>query len=428
MPDASAIPSSPPKALPPPGLYADRYDLIDAWRGLAALGVCVHHVTHILIGGPSVMLFFVISGYCIAASADACQRKGWGFKGFMWRRIRRIYPPYLLSIAFWSLTRLYKWKVQHGTNDMAVRITGEPRTWTDWLQNLTMTQWLSLPFHDPPVSYAATNTTLFVAAYWSLCYEEQFYLVMGLMVLIAGITRMSVLGMSMLLLAIAAAWNVLLPTTSYGFFIEYWSLFAVGVLVFHRLCRIQSATMRRFIDAGLFLSLVVTAYVRWGAGIEWPLPKDTSEEIRNVYSELAIALCFALVLISMRPFSERIASLKLFKPLVALGHITFSLYLIHQFNLNLMATISFKIVHVLNHLPVPEVDPIGNWFYTLSPDSKPTYPAFWLWVWFLLQLAGHITLASIFWYFCERPFLNKSIIPAAPTSPAASPKSKPSKS
>jgi len=83
-----------------PGLYAERYDLIDGWRGLAALALCIHHVTTVWIGGHAVMVFFVISGYCIAASADACQRKGWAFREFMWQRVQRIYPPYLLSIAF----------------------------------------------------------------------------------------------------------------------------------------------------------------------------------------------------------------------------------------------------------------------------------------------------------------------------------------
>jgi len=413
------VPDAPAKLSPLPGLYPDRYALIDAWRGLAALGVCIHHVAHIPIGGLSVMLFFVISGYCIAASADACQRKGWGFRGFMWRRIRRIYPPYLFSVAFWVLTRFIKWKFQHGANGLALRFNGEPRPWTDWLQNLTLTQWVSLTWQRPPISYAPDNATLFVAAYWSLCYEEQFYLVMGLMVLIAQSIRLSVLGMSMFLLAVAAVWNVLLPTTSYGFFIEYWSLFAIGVLVFHRLCRIRGTALRRLVDAILLAALVAVVYMRWFSGCQWPVRQEgAAEEVRNVYSELAIALSFSLVLIGMRPFSERIASLRLFRPLVALGHISFSLYLIHQFNLKLIGTIAFKIVHVFNHLPMPELDSAGNAFYTSGSETNLAYPTFWLWAWLLLQFAGHIALASIFWYFCERPFLNKSILAAPPASKA----------
>src|SRR5436305_8136800 len=103
----STHPSEQPHARP--ALWAERFDMIDAWRGLAALAVVVHHVTgKIFIGGPAVILFFVISGYCITASAESCLRKGRGFSHFMWRRVRRIYPPYLLSIAFWAATRIIK--------------------------------------------------------------------------------------------------------------------------------------------------------------------------------------------------------------------------------------------------------------------------------------------------------------------------------
>ena len=45
-----------------------------------------------------VSLFFVISGYCIAASAEATARKGGSPWGFMGRRVWRIYPPYWAAL------------------------------------------------------------------------------------------------------------------------------------------------------------------------------------------------------------------------------------------------------------------------------------------------------------------------------------------
>jgi peptidoglycan/LPS O-acetylase OafA/YrhL len=392
------------KPLPHPGLCPDRYELIDAWRGLAALGVCVHHVTGILIGPYCVMLFFVISGYCIAASADACQRKGWGFKGFMWRRIRRIYPPYLLSVAFWAAMRLLKLKMG-GQNDLLFRLNGDARPWTDWAENLTLTQWLNLLWHPKP--YAATNPALFVAAYWSLCYEEQFYLVMGLMVLIAPFLRIGVLGMSCVLLGAGLVWNAVFPTISYGFFIEYWALFAFGVLVFYRLCRVRNAAWRRGVDIGLALVVCVSVYLRWFAGLKWPQSSGPDDEIRVVYQELALAAGFALLLIAMRSVSMWISERKLFLPLAALGHITFSLYLIHQFNLVLMQTIAYKVIKPLCHLPEPR--------YTIGVGWD--WHGIWLWVWYAVQIAGHIALASVFWYFCERPFLNRPLTARPPSAP-----------
>src|SRR6185295_942117 len=218
------------------GRWSARYPLIDAWRGVAALMVVVNHVTGILVGGIAVMLFFVISGYCIAASVDSCGQKGLGFGAFMMRRVRRIYPPYLLSIAFWAATRMVK-RMQTGENALS------KFGWVDWLQNLTLTQWVTLALHPQP--HPVTNRSLFVSVYWSLCYEEQFYLVMGLMLLLAGVVRASVLTMTLGLMGAGLIVNAIFPEITCGFFIEYWALFGVGVLVFHRLCRVERAGVRR---------------------------------------------------------------------------------------------------------------------------------------------------------------------------------------
>ena len=45
---------------------------------------------HLWIGVP---IFFVVSGYCIAASVDSLLRKPYSLKQYFQRRLRRIYPP-----------------------------------------------------------------------------------------------------------------------------------------------------------------------------------------------------------------------------------------------------------------------------------------------------------------------------------------------
>jgi peptidoglycan/LPS O-acetylase OafA/YrhL len=391
-------PRNAPSDRRPGGLWAERFDLIDGWRGLAALAVVVHHVTgRILIGGPAVMLFFVISGYCIAASADSCKRRGLGFGTFMMRRVRRIYPPYLLSILFWSVTRAIKWSMT-GENELA-------RPFTQWVQNITLTQWLTLLPHPQPS--AATNHTLFVAAYWSLCYEEQFYLVTGLFLLLSRAVGVSMRSMVLALGVVGLVWNVIFPEMACGLFIEYWALFGFGVLVFYRLCRMTNPVHRRMVDIALLVILAASVYLRWFAGIAWNadaagLTREVRVETRVVYQELVIAAGFALFLIATRRFNQAISSAKLYRPLAALGHITFSLYLIHQFNLKLAGSV---VTRVLNLVHVPAT----------GPENAPT------WYLFVLQIAFHIALASVFWYFCERPFLNKSL-PPVKIDPSAPPK------
>ena len=99
----------------------------------------------------------------------------------MRRRVRRIAPPYLASLVFvLCVAFLAGW--MRG---------GWPAAWSNlalgpvsYLQNFTLTQWVAIPMAhladaEGPVT-AWENPALMVSTYWSLNYEEQFYLVCGL--------------------------------------------------------------------------------------------------------------------------------------------------------------------------------------------------------------------------------------------------------
>src|SRR5580704_14100421 len=118
----SAALTMPPHMKVQPSLrkqWEARYAMVDAWRGLAALGVVCYHLgfesgTDFDLGHACVMVFFVISGYCIAASTESCRRNQVGPGRYMWRRVRRIYPPYFFAICFFAATRLLKMRVGLG--------------------------------------------------------------------------------------------------------------------------------------------------------------------------------------------------------------------------------------------------------------------------------------------------------------------------
>lgn len=105
-----------------------RLQSIDALRGIAALGVVLYHavmqtsnaVPNNLFRWPvklvqfvssfgyiGVFLFFVISGFCIhlqwAKSRANGQPQSIKFGSFWRRRIRRLYPPYLMAFALFLL-------------------------------------------------------------------------------------------------------------------------------------------------------------------------------------------------------------------------------------------------------------------------------------------------------------------------------------
>jgi peptidoglycan/LPS O-acetylase OafA/YrhL len=151
---------------------------IDALRGIAALGVVFHHTLDHPTGLPGslskwplyliqlcssfgyigVFLFFVISGFCIhlqwAKARAAGQVAEIRFGPFWKRRIRRLYPPYIIALAAYlvmaALTR--------GINVSHFFVY-------DVIMHLLMLHNL-----DPKTCYSINGV------FWTLAIEEQLYL------------------------------------------------------------------------------------------------------------------------------------------------------------------------------------------------------------------------------------------------------------
>lgn len=344
-----------------------RYAMVDAWRGLAALGVVCYHLgvrvgSDFDLGHACVMVFFVISGYCIAASTDSCKRNKVGPGGYMWRRVRRIYPPYFFSLCFFAATRLVKFGVGSGS-----QLSTSP---VIWINNLTMTQWLNLIFH--PTWHPFDNPTLFVAGYWSLNYEEQFYLVMGLVMFGTTYFKKRMLAPIVALMLCSFVWNLPHSFTYHGFFWEYWVSFALGALVFNRLCKIQNRKGSASIDLGILALLLFSSY-RYYASNTW--------SARWLYTEWILTSTFALMLIYLRSWDTKFRNSGFGAALGTLGLISYSLYLTHQFNLGASSIVASQLIH----LGLPKSSEV------------------------ILRLIFICAVATIFWFLCERPFLNNPL-------------------
>ncbi len=348
---------------PAPRTWPFRYEMIEGLRGLAALAVVLTHLLIVTVGHYAVMLFFVISGYCIAAASETGRRKGMGWGAFLRRRLHRIYPPYFLAIVFYILTRVAK-AASGGPNDLV-------RPWLVWVQNLTMTQWVSLLFH--PVADAPQNPALLISAFWSLNYEDQFYLVMAGALVLAIRRDVPIVVPVSVLAAVGLVWNCVVPGGWVcGFFLEYWVHFAAGALLFHALCLTGSRSFRYGFLAA------VTASGLYSVMRILPWDPVMSVDLR-VYTELAVVCGFTLFLYFARPLSEPVSRSWLWRPIAALGVISYSLYLINQFNERLVTDVASRII------------PHG-W----EPARA------------VLMVVLQVLLAAVFWYFCERPFLNRS--------------------
>ncbi|MEO7432879.1 MAG: acyltransferase [Dokdonella sp.] len=174
-------------------------DALDGLRGIAILLVLahgfdvvgdshgvVHHVGELMdVGWIGVQLFFVLSGFLITGILLDTRSNAHYYRSFFVRRVLRIFPLYygVLLVAFVLLPMIID--------------TGDSGRHQIWL-------WTYLANYVAPFGREEPAFPHF----WSLCVEEQFYLVWPLVVRLTG--RRGVVAISLALIAIAMATRIAL--------------------------------------------------------------------------------------------------------------------------------------------------------------------------------------------------------------------------
>ena len=189
---------------------------IDCIRFFAAAAVVFFHVNQpishidnwyrntVKYGWIGVPIFFIVSGYCIMASAFHSANS----LQFLLKRIFRIFPAYWLSLFIVLLAAIFE-KLYTGYNS----VPNLPLTFSAWLAMLTLT--------TSPLSHIKTANWV----YWTLTYELCFYAVISLLVLF----RRSV---AMVLLIAITAVSVFPGNAKYVFFLDNWMTFCLGGCIF----------------------------------------------------------------------------------------------------------------------------------------------------------------------------------------------------
>ncbi len=333
--------------LPPP--RCPRYETLDAWRGVACLSVVVFHsaygyaitpaskgdvltnggtllewlataVSYLWVGVP---LFFVISGYCISASVDAARRKPRPVGRFFTRRFRRIYPPLwaflaVAAVGVWLVPE-YAMPGPHVGFDRPLPYPHE-LSWVNWVGAATLTEEWRHHFGGPPRAYMTGQL-------WTLCYEEQFYLIAG--GLLFAVPRWFFAGVAVVSALVAANLSALPMVAGFdlnrlrlpwnGFFFDgLWLAFAAGVGVYYRVNHATPA-VRRSLD----LLLAAGMLSALGGIPNW------ADFPQGVPAYLATAFAFALTLGWLHRFDAAVSAARSVAPLRYCGRRCYSLYLIH---------------------------------------------------------------------------------------------------
>ena len=294
-------------------LHKNYYPHIDGIRTLAVLPIVVYHILASLCPGGyvGVDIFFVISGYLITQGILNSSKKGqFSIANFYSKRIRRIIPAYAVLILAVLLSSLFLYAGEGLESILrAARYSGAFVTNVFFYKN---SGYFDLDSANNPLLHL-----------WSLGVEEQFYMVIPLLMLLCfrvGIRRsfvvLSVLALASLGLSIFC--NIIGADT-FNFFLlptRAWELLAGSLLAYWPPVNSAEEGISFKIYAYLGLLLCVLPFFAYDDATMFPglmaLPPVLGTALLIRYG------CFGLI-----------GKLLKSSPFVFVGKISYSLYLWH---------------------------------------------------------------------------------------------------
>ena len=313
---------------------APRLLIIDALRGIAALSVAWFHLSHVMglvPVGPTILyhsgtwgwigveVFFVISGFVIPWALDRAKYSLHEYPRFLVKRIVRLDPPYLLSVLAYIILAAY---FAHATH------TKFPYTAVQML--------LHLGYLNVFFGYLWVNPV-----YWTLAIEIQYYVLVGL----AFPLIKKPLWCWLFIAPVVLELGILMPSLKFIF--RFAPYFLMGIAAFHH--------RRGSISKAWFLLIVPVLGYLGGTG---PL------SLAWVTGTVCVIACMAIAFVDRPPP----------KPLLALGSISYSLYLMHG--------------------------PVGYTVASIIVRRLPWVPA---WIEMIVAIIASVVAAWVLYRFVELP-------------------------
>jgi peptidoglycan/LPS O-acetylase OafA/YrhL len=344
----------------------DHRKQIDGLRFFAFLAVFLLHsdITRFWWGSYGVSLFFVISGFLITRILIAFENRPWKevLKNFYARRVLRIFPAYYLVLGVAAAT---------------VGIAYLP-AFVFYVMNwgIFFYTWIQPELAD----VAWDPVRMYGIHFWSLCVEEQFYLVFPLLFyfLRPGRGRLSWLlvlwGMCIGFRFLCATF---VPKAAYGVIPlvcgEYLVAGAVGAVVFADTSdtaeRIRAAARQWMFPVGLALVVALFALFR-------PETPSIEHVMHPPHMQTLLALGFLAMVLGLWQTDNRwLLGFFNFAPFRFLGKISYGLYLIHLF-----------------------MWPLFDWLSAHSSVIRELPP-------FAARLGLTVLLATAMWLLVEAPIL-----------------------
>ncbi len=311
-----------------------RYHQLDSLRGIAALTVVFSHYSQITLthwlqhvpwraiaeGHSAVILFFALSGFALAMQITGDSKPG--FAEFIVKRVCRIYIPYLIAVlaAYTAYCLLYRSNLSW---------TGE---WVNqaWHAGIDRHDLLDHLYFVIPFSNSTLDPVL-----WSLVYEMRISLIFPLLVVVVFATPVWFsIALSMCFSLAAFGYyhhlqRTLLDASIQGEWmptIHYMSMFVLGALI-ARYREAISSKLGAYSARTLFGALLIclALYVLVGSITRHSISNDVLRSFADDWIILPAVTGILVLAIALRPFAAFLTA----RPLIFLGEISFSLYLLH---------------------------------------------------------------------------------------------------
>ena len=276
-------------------------------------------------GTRGVDLFFMLSGFVLALNymdrlGDRLEPRATG--RFLWLRLARIWPLYMLVIVGAGLLRLIR-------NELWDSAPVGPVTWTNLLRQALMVQMWFPPEHGP---------TSWVGPAWSLSAEWLAYLMFPVLILFVARAQRGLRARTLLVLACLAMVPLIVGLAQRGdlggpvWILRIVCEFVTGMLLCAAASRLRlTPRVRRAAGFGAMLTVV--------SGVAWLYVVREIDGHPAWWSRAIVVLFVPLIFflaIGTGPLHDLLAS----PALVLGGGISYALYLVHSPMLNLFRDVT----------------------------------------------------------------------------------------
>ena len=270
-------------------------------------------------GAQGVDLFFILSGFVLTWNYFERMGPSWSTRAtlrFLWLRLARVWPVYLVTMHLAAAWIIFTLNFGHVPSKVADQLTA-----ISYVRQLLLAQLWFQPFFDG---------SSWDGPAWSISAEWLAYLLFGLLVLVIFRVARATRVRSLLWLAVVATLPPLLLMLATGYFYTPWSWlprivmqFTAGALACAAVRKLQiSDRMRR--GAGYFSLLLLVAIV----GVLYLLDAHPIQRISD--SSGVVDILFIPLVVTLTIGVGALPGLLSTRVMVYLGHVSFSLYMVHE--------------------------------------------------------------------------------------------------